>query len=256
MKVTPNTPGNNSGKTSDGPKLRNINHVENEVIEETPSGIDWKFKAAVIVLALLTIGTYVKGNIKVGNLTNELEGLNKQLTEIQAEALLLGITEDEDGDIVMPDTETPVDVAELDWDSIETRNNDLLKSFVKTIFNWSGVTGYDKARSELMDVWGFTADSDLLSRYMPDISDDKSAQEGIDGTKISCKPDQNVQQFVLSNDGKNMTYFLICEVYNTLTTDNGTSSVIGTNSVRISINEDGTISNVSVQQLVQKKPKK
>lgn len=253
MKVTP---GNNTENTSSGPKFRNINHVESEVIEETVSGVNWKFKAAAILLLLLTIGVYVKGTIKINGLTNELNELDDQLTKIKSEALLLGITEDEDGDVIIPDTETPVDVAELDWDSIETRNNDLLKSFVKTIFNWNGINGYDKARSELMDVWGFTADSNLLSNYMPDISDDKAEQESIEGTKISCKPDQNVQQFVLSNDGKNMTYFLICEVYNTLTTSNGQSTVIGTNSVRITINEDGTISDVRVQQLAQKKPKK
>ena len=256
MKIAPRTPGNNTGETSGRPKLRNINHAECEVIEETPAGVDWKFKAAAVVLFLLIIGVYVKGTVKINSLTKELDGLNKQLTEIQAEALLLGITEDEDGDVIIPEVTGPVDVAELDWDSIETRNNDLLKSFVKTIFNWDGVTGYNKTRSELMDTWGFTADSRLLSSYMPDISEDTSKQDAIEGTKISCKPDQNVQQFVLSNDGKNMSYFLICEVYNTLETDNGTSTAIGTNSVRITINEDGTISNVSVQQLAQKKPKK
>lgn len=257
MKVTHNATENNAAGAPSGPKFRNINHLESEVIEEPVTyGVDWKFKAAAILLLLLTIGVYVKGTVKINSLSAELDTASKKLTEVQSEALLLGITEDEEGDIIIPDTETPVDVADLDWDSIETRNNDLLKSFVKTVFNWGGTSGYEKVRSELMDTWGFTANSWLLTEYMPDISEDKQAQEGIEDTRISCKPDQNVQQFVLSNDGKNMSYFLICEVYNTLKTGNGTSTVIGTNSVRITINEDGTISNVSVQQLAQKKPKK
>ena len=42
----------------------------------------------------------------------------QHLTEVKSEALLLGITEDEDGDLVIPEVEEPVDVADLDWDSI------------------------------------------------------------------------------------------------------------------------------------------
>ena len=115
MKIAPRTPGNNTGETSGRPKLRNINNVESEVIEETPAGVDWKFKAAAVVLFLLIIGVYVKGTVKINSLTKELDGLNKQLTEIQAEALLLGITEDEDGDVIIPEVTGPVDVSERVW---------------------------------------------------------------------------------------------------------------------------------------------
>ena len=68
---------------------------------------------------------------------------------------------------------------------------------------------------------------------------------------MSFNPKTNMQKFVLSNDGKNMSYFLICDVYNTI--DGNTAT--GTVGIRMTINADGTISNVTVQTIAQMKGK-
>ena len=229
---------NNTENVQAGPKFRNINDEKDEVIEEKPEGADVRLKIAVGVIAAFILIIGIKGSITKSNLSSELEAQQKLLTEAKAEALLYGITEDEDGDLVVPETNTgATDVSELDWDSIEQRNNELLNSFTKLLLTWKGQTGYNNVRQKLINEWEFTEDSRLLTTFMPELSEDDDVDANI--TLSGYEP------FVLDNDGKNMSYFLICTVRNTI---DGTSTT-GTVGIRITINEDGTISNVTAQTL-------
>lgn len=218
------------------PKFRNI-HEEKEIIpDEVQEGADKRLilAAAIIGIFILIIG--IKGSIAKSSLSSQLEDQNRLLAEAQAEALLYGITQDEDGDLVIPvDENKPVDVAELDWDSIEQRNNELLSAFTKLLLNWEGRTGYNNVRQKLIADWKFTEDSRLLSAFMPEMDEETDANMSLSGYST----------FVLENDGKNMSYFLICTVRNTI----NSTSATGTVGIRITINEDGTVSNVTAQTL-------
>lgn len=218
-----------------GPKLRNI-HEEKEVLEEKPAGADIRLKLLVAGIAVFILIVGIKGSITKSSLTSELSEQQTLLKEAQAEALLYGITEDEDGDLVIPETNTStVNVSELDWDSIEQRNTELLSSFTSLLLNWKGQSGYNKVREKLINNWNFTEESRLLTTFMPEMEEELDANMSLSGYTT----------FVLTNDGKNMSYFLICTVRNTI---NGISAT-GTVGVTITINEDGTISNVMAQTL-------
>ena len=147
-----------------GPKLRNI-HEEKDIPEEIPEGADMRLKLCVAAIAVFILIVGIKGAITKSSLSAQLEEQNKLLTAAQAEALLYGITEDEDGDLVLPitDTDTSVDVSELDWDSVEQRNTELLSSFTSLLLNWEGQDGYENVRQKLINDWEFTEDSKLLS---------------------------------------------------------------------------------------------
>ena len=118
MKVSRPTPGNNNTDTQQsGPKLRNIND-ESDVTVEKPEGADIKLKIGAVVLLVLVVIMNIRGAMTKSSLKSQLAEAEQHLTEVKSEALLLGITEDEDGDLVIPEVEEPVDVADLDWDYI------------------------------------------------------------------------------------------------------------------------------------------
>ena len=151
MKVSRPTPGNNNTDTQQsGPKLRNIND-ESDVTVEKPEGADIKLKIGAVVLLVLVVIMNIRGAMTKSSLKSQLAEAEQHLTEVKSEALLLGITEDEDGDLVIPEVEEPVDVADLDWDSIEARNDELLSSFTKELLNWEGSAGYTTTRNTLIE---------------------------------------------------------------------------------------------------------
>lgn len=218
-----------------GPKLRNIHDVA-EVPEEKPEGADKRLIIAACVILFFTVLVGIRGSLANKSLSTKLEAQNKLLTDAKAEALLYGITTDSDGDLVVPEVNTDsTDVSELDWDSIEQRNKQLLDAFTSTLLNWTGKTGYDNVRQKLINDWKFTEDSKLLTAFMPPV-DELDANISLSSYKT----------FVLSDDGKNLSYFLICTVRSTV----GGGSANGTVGIRITINEDGTISDVTAQTLM------
>ena len=93
----------------------------------------------------------------------------------------------------------------------------------------------------MLNDWEFTEDSRLLTRFMPEMDEEINASMSL----------SDYTTFVLSNDGKNMSYFLICTVRNTVTgsATGEKRSTTGTVGIRITINEDGTLSNVMAQTL-------
>lgn len=220
-----------------GPKLRNINE-ELEEPKEIPVGADPRLKLLVVVIVVLIAIIGIRGHFTKSSLMSQLEEQQKQLDIVRAEALAYGITEDEDGDLTLPVTDSnksSVDISDLEWNSIDERNTQLLSSFTKVLLNWKGQSGYQKVRQTLIDDWKFTENSKLLTSFMPEMDDDIDANMSL----------SNYSTFVLTNDGKNMSYFLICTVRNTI---NGTSAT-GTVGINITINEDGSISNVTAQTL-------
>lgn len=218
------------------PKLRNIHDKVDEPVEETPESADIRLKLAAGAILALILFVGIKGTITKASLTSQFNDQEKLLTEARAEALLYGITEDEDGDLIMPvnEKETPTDVSSLEWESVAQRNKSLLDSFVEILLHWEGNKGYDKARQTLMDEWGFAENSQLLSVFMPEDDGDKN-----------MKPEEKYSMYELSNDGKNVSYFLICTVHSTI----NKHSADGTVGIRLTINEDGTMSNVTAQTL-------
>lgn len=252
MKISPQVSDNNEiEEIQSGPKFRNIHDDSGkDIIEEKPEGADSRLKISALIILILVIIMGVKGSISNSSLASQLEEQNIKLTEAKAEALLYGITEDEDGDLVLPESQEPVNVAELDWDSVEQRNTELLNSFTKVLLNWEGKSGYEQARHTLMSDWEFAEDSRLLTNFMRELTEKDLDENGNFNASMSIYG--TPETYPLSNDGKNMSYFLICEVMNTV----GDNSAIGTVGIRITINEDGTISNVTAQTLAQKRPKK
>lgn len=254
MKVARPTPGNNDvEQTQAGPKLRNINDKGEDIIpDEKPEGADKRLKIAAIVMLAFILIIGIKGNITKSSLSKQLEEQTKLLTEAKAEALLYGITEDEDGDLVLPVSDIPQNVQDMDWDSIEQRNNVLLESFAQCLLNWNGNNEYMAKRQQLIDYWQFTENSRLLSTFMPALEDG----EVLEGSMKLVYPlnGPKIEIFPLENNGKDkpMSYFLICTVRKSV----GGNSADGTVGIRITVNADGTITNVTAQTLSQKSPKK
>ncbi len=238
MKISQQNLDNDMQNIQAAPKFKNIHDNKDIIPDEKPAGADIRLKIGVIGIAALIIIIGIKGAATKSSLTSQLEEQKKLLDTAQAQALIYGITEDDEGELIIPVTETDasVDISELDWGSIEQRNNTLLSSFTSLLLNWEGQKGYEKVRQKLMADWEFTEDSNLLTYFMPQIDKELDANMSLSGYTT----------FVLDNDGKNMSYFLICTVRNTI----DSTSASGTVGIRITINEDGTISNVMAQTLV------
>lgn len=219
-----------------GPKLRNI-HDEAEVPEEKPEGADIRLRIAVAAIAALTLFIGIKGFITKSRLVDQLEEQKSLYTQAHAEALLYGIVEDEDGDLIIPDISTgSVNASDLDWDSLDVRNETLLNEFAGLLLNWGGTSEYNKVRQTLIDEWGFKENSKLLSSFMPELDEELTANISLQG-----KP----TIYLLDTNGKDMSYFLICTVRNTI----NSRSAVGLVGIQITINEDGTISNTMAQTL-------
>lgn len=248
MKVTQQVPENNN---AEGPhvrlKTRKVDE-EREIIEERPDGPDKRLVIGAAALFLIILFVGIKGAITNASLTSKLNEAQTAYDKARTDALALGIVEDDDGDLIVPEVKDPVNVSDLTWDSVESRNDELLKSFTKEMLNYEDVEEYEQTRTVLRDTWGFKDNGPLLSSYMPPADGDVGA--------ISFNPDTGMEKFVLSNDGKTFSYFLICDVYNTLKTENGKSTAVGEVGIRITINEDGTMSDIKVQTLARKTPKK
>lgn len=224
--------------TESKPRFRNVNAGGEASVPEEPSdGPDKRLVAAAAILLVLILFVGLRGSFANKSLSAKVKGQEEAFNKAQAEALLYGITIDEDDEVVLPETE-PTDVTELDWDSVEARNKEILDSFTKVLLNWQGQKGYNEVRQTLMDDWSFAKDSDLLRRFMPE-------SDKID-TNISLS---GYTPFVLSDDAEGMSYFLICSVRTTIDTGKDDKSETGSIGVQITINKEGTISNVSAQPL-------
>lgn len=193
---------------------------------------------ASVAMIAFTLVIAIKGNITNSSLSEQLEEQNELLADAQDEALTYGITVDDDGDIVMPVSEESQNEPELDWDSVKTRNETLLQSFAECILTFNGNDEYNAKRQQLIDNWGFTEDSDLLSDFMRPLEDGEILEYNMDFVGPATV-------FTLSDDGKNISYFLIC----TVRSSTGSTSADGTVGIRITINADGTVSDVTAQTM-------
>lgn len=238
MKISQNKINDKDTQTplQTGPKLRNI-HDEKEVPEEKPAGADSRLKlaAAAVMATILFVG--IKGSISNSALASDLEEQNKLLTAAQAAASEYGITEDENGELVLPviDTNIYIDEPDTDMELIEQRNTARIAAFVKKLFGWEGQSGYNSVRQALMTEYSFSEDSPLLSEFMPETSE-------LPVGKMSLV---NHTPFALSDDGANISYFVICTVSETIDNTPANATV----GVWLTINEDNSISDVVVQIL-------
>lgn len=235
MKISQDRLNHPDMKVSGEPKFRNIYEEKEVFSDESTPGVDFRIKLVIGFLGILILVSVIRGSITESSLTSRLEEQQKLLDSTKAEALVYGITEDEDGELVYPEPKEPTDISDMKWDSVEERNRELLASFTDVLLHWEGASGYTKARQSLIDDWEFKEDSRLLTSFMPVLDDELNAS-------MTCS---GYTPFVLENDGKNISYFLICKVRNTI---DGTAAT-GTVGIRITINEDGTISNVTAQTL-------
>lgn len=235
MKIT-----NNGQKEQEiqetGPKLRNINE-EKEAPPEKPEGADRRLKFGVAAIAVLAVITIIRGAAGNSGLEAKLEEQRAALDLVKAEALVYGITEDEDGDLVLPyiDMSGPKNPSDMSKSSMEERNEERLAEFVKTLLSWKGKSQYDAVRQKLITDFGVPEDGTLLTLFMPPVD------EGLD---TNMKYDRHTT-FMLSNDGKNMSYFILCEVKSV----NGSNRADGIVGVRATVNEDGTLADVTAQTL-------
>lgn len=220
-----------------GPKLRNI-HEEKEAPREKPKGADKRLKICAVVILALILFVGIKGSITKTSLTSKVSKQQKLLTEAQDKAHEYGIAKDDNGELVLPDTAIgDADASSLEPGSAEERNMETITSFTKLLLNWKGQSGYNEARQTLIDEWGFNEKGRLLTSFMPELKEDINANMSMSG---------NPTVFVLSNEDGNIAYFLICTVRNTI---DGTSAS-GTVGIHLTINEDGTLSNVTAQTLL------
>lgn len=221
------------------PRIGNLNGPAEKPLAKKPSSADIRLRIGAAAIAILILFTGIHGSIVKSSLSGQLAEQQRILADVQAQALRLGITQDEDGEpdlpAIMPGTS--VDITDIDWDSLEQRNSELLDSFTSLLLNWEGEQEYERVRQKLTDDWKFTEDSRLLSVFMPPAGDNNLDN----GIKLS-----GYTTFVLSNNGKDMSYFLICTVYSSSSLK---KSAIGTVGIGITINSDGTISNVTAQTL-------
>lgn len=219
-----------------GPKLRNINDEGTEIVEEPREGADIRLKLVVAALILFIVIIAVKGNVDKLSLTSQLDAQQKTFKKTEAEASKLGITKDENGDLTVPEIEEePSDALEGDSTDIEQRNAKRLDDFTAALLTWKGRDGYNAVRQTLINDWGFDENSQLLSTFMAPLTEDINANMSR----------STYDTFVLTNDGKTMSYFLKCTVYNTI---NDTSAP-GTVGILVTVNEDGSLSDVTAQTL-------
>lgn len=237
MKISQNENQEMPLEAESKPRFRNVNETaEASALDETIEGPDKRLVAAALVLFVLILFVWLRGTMTNNSLSAKVKGQEEAFSKAQAEALLYGITIDEDNEVVLPESDPkPAAISESD---VEARNTEILDSFTKVLLNWQGQEGYNKVRQTLIDDWNFTTDSDLLRRFMPE-------SDKID-TNISLS---GYTPFILSDNADGMSYFLICSVRTTIETGDGNSSETGSIGVEITINKDGTISKVSAQPL-------
>lgn len=176
MKITQSTPGNlTTDETKTEPKLRNIHDDKGVIEEDRPAGADIRLKLGAAVLFVLVVFTIINGSLAKTSLSKQLKEQEDLLTTAQAEALLYNIIEDEDGNLELPELQEPVDVAEVDWDSITTRNTELINSFAACLLNWEDTEEYNEKRETLLTDWQFTEDSRLMTYFMTKLEDGQDA---------------------------------------------------------------------------------
>ena len=240
MKLTQNIP-----EPED--QLSNIKHgniheqKEKTVPEEKPAA-DFRLKIAVIVLFLLTVIVAVRGKISNSGAAQELASLTQELTDVRAEALTYDITEDEDGRIQTPEHTQETGAAGNESVSSKERNEEILDDFATCLLTWDGVEAYMQNRQELIDTWGLSDTDSLLTNFMPALENEDALSGSMRFVGSTV--------FTLENNGTDTSYFLI---YTVRYSAEGTSAD-GTVGIRLTVHEDGTVSDVTAQTLTQKTP--
>lgn len=219
----------------EGPKLRNI-HEEAEAPAKKPAGADKRLKICAAIVLVLVLFVGVRGFTAQSSLSSQVSKNQKTLDKLQAKADEYGITKDENGELTIPDVSLE-GASEFEPGSVGERNIGLINDFTKLLLNWKGQSGYNDVRQKLMDEWSIKQKSKLLTSFMPELDTEINANMSMSGGPTV---------FLLSEDEKGTTYFLICTVRNTI--DKTTAQ--GMVGIRLTIKKDGKLSNILAQTII------
>lgn len=213
------------------PKLGNIND-EKETPKEVPAGADIRLKILAFIILAIAIFIGVKGAFTKMSLGSQITEQKDLLIEAKKTASEYGITEDEDGNLIVPDMDADMANKNQNINENDTRT---LDSFAKLLLTWRGQSGYNKVRQTLIDEWGFSNDCKLLSSFMPETGEELNANMSL----------SNYATFVTSEDESGTGYFLICTVRNTI--DGASASgIVG---LQIRLDKESKITNVTAQTI-------
>lgn len=185
------------------------------------------FAVLIFVLGVRLIGTCRNLSAEVADQKDRIERLTAERDELAGEADGSG-AEEETGEAA------PVNRSETD----SQRAGELLK----TLLTWDSIDSYNAARSTLMETYGLSADSQLLTVFIPEQS-----AETFDATNTAGMEFDSASSYVISEDGDRISYFAPCQV--TVTSKDG-NTVTGTRvGVFYTLDENGTFSNLTAYTL-------
>lgn len=179
----------------------------------------------LVLAAAFTIGRSISQTEKaidaqktqLAALTEELEGYQ----DAQKEA------EDKKGDA--SDTVSENDRSAKDYS--------LAREFLKTLLTWDSYQNYSDIRNTLASEYGMAADSQVLSSFMPEIS-----EETLGDSNMRF---EDMDAYEVHADGDTIQYFAICSVRNRIDGNVGTGKV----AVFYSVHGDGSIHDISAYSL-------
>lgn len=156
---------------------------------------------------------------------SQLTALRAELEEYQqaVEEKTDNMTDDGDGKTVSTD-----DTAKF---------TKTVQDFLKTFLTWDTYSKYTEIRNWLMTDYGLTPDSQVLTSFMPEVTEEALGNSNMRYTDVSI--------YEVSRDGDLVSYFALCSVRNRIDGNVGNGKV----AVFYSIGKDGNLSNISAYAL-------
>lgn len=185
------------------------------------------FAVLVFILGIRLIGTY-------RNLSAEVADQEKRIERLTAERDELAGT----GDSSEEGTDT---AKEPEADRSETDSKHAA-ALLKALLTWNSYDSYCAARSAMTETYGVSADSQLLTVFLPEQS-----QETFEAANVSSMEFDSASSYVLSEDGDQISYFALCQI--SVKSKDGNEATGTRVGVFYTLDKDGNFSDVSAYTL-------
>lgn len=119
----------------------------------------------------------------------------------------------------------------------KAKHGEIAKTFLKTMLTWDSYKNYSDIRTWLSQDYGVAADSQLLTAFMPEVTEDMLGDSNM---RFS-----DLQIYELKTEGDIVEYFAICNVKNRIDGNVGNGKV----AVFYTIDKQGTVSNITAYAL-------
>lgn len=119
----------------------------------------------------------------------------------------------------------------------KAKHGEIAKTFLKTMLTWDSYKNYTDIRTWLSSEYGVAADSQLLTAFMPEVTEDALGDSNM---RFS-----DLQSYEVKVEGDVVEYFALCTVKNRIDGNVGNGKV----AVFYTIDKQGTVSNITAYAL-------